>query len=68
MGTLVFFVTAIIAFIIGIIVGIIIGVFVMKSIIEKKISNENVIRSIFQSMGCKPNESQIKNIINSLKK
>ena len=56
MDVLGFFVTAIIFFIIGVIVGIIIGSFIMKSIIENKFSNVDIIRSIFQSMGCKPNE------------
>lgn len=61
-------ITIIISLIVGIVIGFIIGVVVVKSLIEKKLSNEDMIRSIFQSMGYKPNESQIRNIIKNLKK
>ena len=55
------------------IVGLVIGYFVARYIFKKQLEknppiNENMIRVMYQQMGRKPSEAQIRQIMNSVKK
>ncbi|MDY4788754.1 MAG: YneF family protein [Bacilli bacterium] len=57
--------------VLGIVIGGIIGFFVAKSYFQKQLKknppiNEKMIRAMFLSMGRKPSEAQIKQVINSM--
>ncbi len=55
------------------IVGLVIGYFLARYIFKKQLEknppiNENMIRVMYQQMGRKPSEAQIRQIMNSVKK
>ncbi len=55
------------------IVGLVIGYFVARYVFKKQLEknppiNENMIRVMYQQMGRKPSEAQIRQIMNSVKK
>lgn len=56
---------------IGMILGAVIGFFVARHLLKKQLEknppiNEKMIRAMFLSMGRKPSETQIKQVINSM--
>jgi len=57
--------------VIGMILGAVIGFFVARHLLKKQLEknppiNEKMIRAMFLSMGRKPSEAQIKQVINSM--
>lgn len=57
----------------ALIIGILIGYFVARFLMKKQIKenppiNENMIRAMYMQMGRKPSESQIKAVMNSIKR
>lgn len=58
---------------VGVLIGGVIGFFISKKVFEKQLEknppiNENMIRAMYSQMGRKPSESQIKSVIQAMKR
>lgn len=56
-----------------VIVGLVVGFFGARALMKKELKknppiNENMIRAMFMSMGRKPSEAQIRQVMNNMKK